>query len=58
MKICEQDEYNVVTLFCGLSMDDNYIEYLKEEIMKLDLYIEVAVIQTYETMYSLIMIFE
>ena len=29
-----------------------------EEIMKLDLYIEVAVIQTYETMYSLIMIFE
>ena len=25
---------------------------------KLDLYIEVAVIQTYETMYSLIMIFE
>lgn len=56
--VCNQDEFNVVTLFCGISLDEDYIEYLKEEIIKLNLYIEIAIVQTYETMYSCIMIFE
>lgn len=54
----EEDEYFVITLFCGRGIDNEYAEYLKNEILKLQLDVEIACIHTNESNYSLTVFFE
>lgn len=54
----EKDEYNLLTIFYGKDISDEYIEYLREKIEQIADGVEVVSIPSYETLYSLTLSFE
>ena len=53
-----KNDYSVVTVFYGDSIEDDYISILYEAIRALGFDIEIVFVPTYETVYSLSMTFE
>ncbi|MBQ3063714.1 MAG: DAK2 domain-containing protein [Clostridia bacterium] len=51
-------DYNVLTIFCGKDMAEEYISNLIEKIEALGLDLEVAAVYTEDTLYSLSLLFE
>lgn len=56
--ILENNNYNVITLYHGSNVTEEYIEYITDLIMKLNLDIEVASVNTGESVYCLTITFE
>lgn len=56
--ILENNNYNVITLYHGSNITEEYIEYITDLIMKLNLDIEVASVNTGESVYCLTITFE
>ena len=54
----EKDEYNLLTIFYGKDISDEYIEHLREKIEQIADGVEVVSIPSYETLYSLTLSFE
>ena len=57
-KTMESADYNVLTVFCGKDMAEEYVDSLIESLTALDLGLEIAAIYTEETLYSLSLLFE
>ena len=56
--ILENNNYSVVTLYYGNNVTNEYIEYITDLILKLNLDVEVATVETNETVYCLTITFE
>ncbi len=56
--ILENNNYNVITLYHGSNVTEEYIEYITDLIMKLNLDVEVASVNTGESVYCLTITFE
>ena len=56
--ILENNDYSVITLYYGSNITDEYIEYIIDLILKLNLDVEVASVETKETVYCLTITFE
>lgn len=56
--ILENNNYNVITLYYGSNVTEEYIEYITDLIMKLNLDVEVASVNTGESVYCLTITFE
>lgn len=56
--ILENNDYSVVTLYYGSNITSDYIEYLTDLILKLNLSVEVASVETNESIYCLTITFE
>ena len=56
--ILENNEYSVVTIYYGNNITEEYMEYIKDLIIKLNLDVEVASVETNETVYCLTITFE
>lgn len=56
--ILENNNYNVITLYHGSNVTEEYIEYITDLIIKLNLDIEVASVNTGESVYCLTITFE
>ena len=56
--ILENNDYSVVTLYYGSNITSDYIEYLTDLILKLNLSVEVANVETSESIYCLTITFE
>lgn len=57
-RVLKKHEYNVITVFYGKSVDEDYAEYLVEKIADMDFDVEIAAISTLETAYALTVVFE
>ena len=56
--ILENNSYSVITLYYGINISEEYIEYITDLILKLDLDVEVASVETKESVYCLTITFE
>lgn len=56
--ILENNNYSVITLYYGINVSEEYIEYITELILKLDLDVEVASVETKESVYCITITFE
>ena len=56
--ILKKEDYQVVTLFYGRSVSEEYIESLIEKLGELGHYTEFAAVSTFETLYDITVTFE
>ena len=56
--ILENNSYSVITLYYGINISEEYIEYITDLILKLNLDVEVASVETKESVYCLTITFE
>ena len=56
--ILENNDYSVITLYYGSNVTNEYIEYITDLILKLNLDVEVASVETNEAVYCLTITFE
>lgn len=56
--ILENNNYSVITLYYGSNVTEEYIEYITDLIIKLNLDVEVASVETGESVYCLTITFE
>lgn len=56
--ILENNNYSVITLYYGINVSEEYVEYITDLILKLNLDVEVANVETKESIYCLTITFE
>ncbi len=57
-KVLDKKEYNVISLYYGFGIAEEYVQHIANLIMKLEFDIEVAIVSTADSAYSLTITFE